>query len=163
MSTTCLPGKTTPQGTATPCGELPAPGCNQPSLLPAEEERSSPPALSSCPPLDPLQPVSANQSFSTFFQITRSSSQHERRREGTLRIRSHTTQVALTQTPDPRVGESAHPAKRPLRAHVASNRRNMYRSDLFLFFHPKMFPRKSVFNLWAIYNGNRPYKMYTNV
>ena len=33
----------------------------------------------------------------------------------------------------------------------------------FFFFFSKMFPRKSVFNLWAIYNGNRPYKMYTNV
>lgn len=81
-----------------------------------------------------------------------------------LRIHSHTTRVALAQTRDLGDEESARGAALPLPAHVTSNTRNTYHSDLFLlFFFLKIFPRKSVFNLWAIYNGNRPYKIYTNV
>lgn len=83
-----------------------------------------------------------------------------RGRTGTLAVRSHCP-WSCTPTPD-------LPARALLRwaahrgvggSHLLQYQKHAsHRSVPFL----KMLPRKSAFNLWAIYNGNRPYKMYTN-
>lgn len=75
------------------------------------EERAHP-RLSSCPPLD--TPSCLGQSVSILSKSTMCSSPHGRWRKRTMHIRSHTTQVALTQTRDLHVGELAHGAPTPL-------------------------------------------------
>lgn len=167
MLTTYLATKTAPRHT--PCRELSLRDAASPAPLwrrgvSAHLARS----LSSCPPLAPRQPVRANQSLSALWQLTGCSTRHARRRGGRRRARSHTTQVAFTQTPDRPVGEPARRGRPPPShpRHLQYQKHgSLGPSPFFLLLLPlkKMFPRKSVFNLWAIYNGNRPYKMYTSV
>lgn len=128
---------------------------------PSLEKRQSPHPSLSCPPAGP-PPVCLGQSVSLHPSLNHGAQLTPRTMETRhAALGSHTTQVALTQTHDLHVGESAlGPARPPSHPrHLQYQKHGSLGS--FPFF--KMFPGKSVFNLWAIYNGNRPYKMYTNV
>lgn len=113
MLATHLTARTAPRGSATDAPLATDATC---SAQPTPWRREGRACIPHCPVplLAPLQPVSVNQSVSILPEITMCSSQHERWRRGTLRIGSHTTQVALTQTRDPHVGESAGGPPAPL-------------------------------------------------
>lgn len=83
-------------------------------------------------------------------------------REGTPNVHLYTTRIAFTQTHDLHVGQSVCGAALPSPLQFTSPPIPETCITQIVPFSQDV-QRKSVFNLWAIYNGNRPYKMYTNV